>query len=396
MMPRVSVGDGESDLFHPSRTPPRTLGIVAALVVLPLFVLLGSLVQALHPGYGIWFSETFIFLGAAFVLVRLSGRGPWRWPGVGKLLPAQAGYGFLLGVVNFFAVIIPLQFVAQMLFPPEFAESFDSTRIFEGRSLVELVLIATGVTLAAPFAEEYFFRGVLQNAAHEAKARPWRAILGVAVLFSAFHFDPVGFAARVELGALFGWLFWRTGSLWPAVMAHAANNLITTVLFFALQGQTPPEEQTEAQGMMQVAVMAVVGLGILALCLRVLPKRHPEVLTPTPVPAGELSLPPARAYPLVAPWLVAALLSGALLFAVERRTVALNWFDIGHPLPEAVTEDEREGLRALRRRAQSGEIPLDAYEVERQSLIERHGRRDEAPAPVPDAAPPPVDPLPVP
>jgi membrane protease YdiL (CAAX protease family) len=378
----------DRDPWYASRTPPRTLAAVACLLVLPLFVLAGSVVQALHPGFGIWFTELFIFLGAPFVLVRLSGRNPWAWPGGRPFHAAGAGWGFGVGLLNFFAVVVPLQFVAQLVFPPDWAQAFDSTRIFRDRSPVELVLIATGVTLCAPLAEEYFFRGVLQNALGEARVRARGAIVGVAILFSAFHFDPVGFVARVELGVLFGWLFWRTGSLWPAVFAHAANNLVTTVLFFvALQGGEAAAEQTAREGVLQVVAACAVGMIGLCALLFWLPRRYPKVAAR--VDPGTTSTQPARLYPTAAPWLVGALLSVALLLAVEGRTVALNWFDLGHPLPPTATEAEREELGALRVRARKGQVPVEVYRTEREAVIERH-RDGQAPAP--ELPPPPSTP----
>ena len=53
-------------------------------------------------------------------------------------------------------------------------------------------------------------------------------LVTTAFVFSAFHLDPVGFLARFELGLLFGLFFFRTGSLWPGIAAHAANNLVST------------------------------------------------------------------------------------------------------------------------------------------------------------------------
>ncbi len=89
-----------------------------------------------------------------------------------------------------------------------------------------------GVSVAAPLREELFFRGFMQRGLAEQRG-PARAIVVTAFVFSAFHLDPVGLAARFELGVLFGLLAWRAGSLWPAIAAHAANNAISSVLFFA-------------------------------------------------------------------------------------------------------------------------------------------------------------------
>ncbi len=376
----------ERDPLSPGRTSPRVLALSSALFVLPLFVFTSIFAQALHPGFGFWFVNAFVFVGAAFVLVRLSGRSPWPWTGTLPFRPGQAAFGFALGLANFLALVVPLQFAAQLIFPPDLVEQMDSARIFRDRSQVELVLLVGAVTLAAPFAEEFFFRGVLQNALHEARVRAVAAMLGVSLLFSALHFDPVGFTARTELGLLFGYLFWRTGSLWPAVFAHLANNLVSTVIFFVSQNAAPVEK-TQTEGVMEIVTAAGIGWAF-AGALIFAARRFPSLLARAEHPERQVAAPHARMYPTVAPWLVAALLSIALVGALEHRTIALNWFDIGHPLPTSVPEQTRDELTALRNRARTGEVPIESYRVEREAVIARHKPLPDGTPKVPDVPPP--------
>jgi hypothetical protein len=85
----------------------------------------------------------------------------------------------------------------------------------------------TFAALAAwtPFTEEIFFRGfVLQGL-----VRRW-GVLGSTVLsaavFGAFHLSPGLVAPVFVTGLLLAWLYHRTGSLWPCVLAHAGQNAI--------------------------------------------------------------------------------------------------------------------------------------------------------------------------
>ena len=136
-------------------------------------------------------------------------------------------FGFALGTVNFFTVVIPVQWAVTRIVPKRIVEMFDQSHIFERQTTVELILIAGAVTLAAPFCEEYFFRGTLQRGLSLPSGPRWAGAVITAVVFSAFHFDPVGFPARLELGLLFGLLYQRTGSIWPGVMAHSVNATVT-------------------------------------------------------------------------------------------------------------------------------------------------------------------------
>ena len=60
-------------------------------------------------------------------------------------------------------------------------------------------------------------------------------MLVTAVIFSAFHFDPVGFVARVEFGVLFGALRLYTGSLWPASWPTRPTTWCPPCLFLTMR-----------------------------------------------------------------------------------------------------------------------------------------------------------------
>ncbi len=89
-------------------------------------------------------------------------------------------------------------------------------------------LVVLGVTVAAPVAEELVFRGYLQNALLGGVS-PRVAIAISAVVFGAVHQLPYAVPVGL-LGAFFGWLAVRHGSLWPAVIAHALHNTTTVVV----------------------------------------------------------------------------------------------------------------------------------------------------------------------
>lgn len=52
------------------------------------------------------------------------------------------------------------------------------------------------------------------------------AIWIAAAVFSAIHMQFFGFFPRLLLGALFGYVFYWSGSLWTSVALHATNNII--------------------------------------------------------------------------------------------------------------------------------------------------------------------------
>lgn len=84
-----------------------------------------------------------------------------------------------------------------------------------------------GTVVFAPLVEEWICRGVAWRAA-ERLSRPATALVLTSVLFAFLH--GLGGLWLLELphrlvgGLAYGFLRWRSGSLWPCVLAHALHN----------------------------------------------------------------------------------------------------------------------------------------------------------------------------
>jgi hypothetical protein len=131
--------------------------------------------------------------------------------------------------------------LAREVMPGRWLRVFDVSRVFEGSASIR-VAVALVAGLVAPVCEEIAFRGYLQSAL-STRLRPLAAIAASTLLFAAMHLDPVRFPALVAQGAVFGFLTWRAGSVWPAVAAHAANNGLVSALVLA--GVAAPEDAAE-------------------------------------------------------------------------------------------------------------------------------------------------------
>lgn len=87
-----------------------------------------------------------------------------------------------------------------------------------------------GAAVAAPVAEEFFFRGLLQNVLCAITRRPWIAIVLTAMAFGAVHVSqPHTIPALIVLGLLLGFAYERTGSILVPISIHALFNLKTLV-----------------------------------------------------------------------------------------------------------------------------------------------------------------------
>lgn len=87
------------------------------------------------------------------------------------------------------------------------------------------------LALLPAFGEELVFRGSLQPILQQQLRNPHAGVWVSALLFSAIHGQWLGFVPRCLLGALFGYLVLWSGSVWPAMMAHFCNNLLSFLAY---------------------------------------------------------------------------------------------------------------------------------------------------------------------
>lgn len=257
-MPFCAGVDAPSAGFEPppARPAPQKSALAFFAVLLALF-LPGLLAQALHVFVGLLWSELFVFLLPALVLTTGSNLRPVPYLRLGRVRPASVVLGALCGAAGtIFAVGVMA--AAQRVMPRSWIETFDVAKLFD-RSLAERVVLAIVATLVAPLCEEVAFRGYLQTTIL-ARRTPAVAVAGSTFLFALIHLDPVRFPALLVLGALFGWLAWRSGSLWPAIAAHAANNGIVSL--FALAA---PRGAQQVENPPLVAILGALALGAAAL-----------------------------------------------------------------------------------------------------------------------------------
>ena len=357
----------------PPPAPVPLAGLSAALVfvLLGAFVFIGVPAQLMNLAWGMWFTEVFLFLGIPLVALRLTGRDALRTTGLKGFSAKALATGFVAGALNYAAWAVPLMLLAEHLFPKKLVEAFDSAQVFRDRGPLELAALGLGVTLAAPICEELFFRGVVQRGV-ATWARGARAVLLTSILFSLFHFDPVGFVARFELGVLFGVLALRSRSLWAGIGAHAANNLLSTLAFFATGGAGGEEPGDPPVA----AVLGMVVVGNLALAALGLAVRRWPSLLETTAPAEDTPAPRPAVAAVVGPWLGGALAAIGLVVLLDSNGIALNYYDQKYPVKEPAADagtSEREAyaqLKATRAKARKGEVPLNDYFEQRRLASE--------------------------
>lgn len=96
-----------------------------------------------------------------------------------------------------------------------------------GDFLLNLIVVA----ILPAIAEEFFFRGVLQNFTRICFYNNHVAVWFAAIIFSGIHGQFFGFIPRMVLGAGLGYLYLYSGNIWVAVFAHFVNNALALVAY---------------------------------------------------------------------------------------------------------------------------------------------------------------------
>ena len=127
------------------------------------------------------------------------------------------------------------------------------------------------VALIPAVGEELLFRGLLQAQLVRSLKNIHIAIWCTALLFSFFHLQFYGFVPRLLLGALFGYMYFLSGSLWVPVFAHFTNNASVVFALYIEQQQSklvPLETQDLPPTWVSATALILMGVLIYALYLR--------------------------------------------------------------------------------------------------------------------------------
>ncbi len=130
-------------------------------------------------------------------------------------------------------------------------------------TLISLLLNIVHTAVLPALVEEMIFRGYILGA-----LRPHGdglAIVLSAVLFGLFHGNVLQIPFALILGLVMGYLTVQTDSIWPAVLLHFTNNLMSVLLTFF--GKCFPDQDEVITTVVFVAV-AAVGAAVLTVVRR--------------------------------------------------------------------------------------------------------------------------------
>jgi membrane protease YdiL (CAAX protease family) len=122
----------------------------------------------------------------------------------------------------------------------------------------ELITNLIFISFFAGVGEEIFFRGILQRLFIRAFKNPWMGIVLTATVFSAFHFQFFGFFPRLALGIVLGAVYWYSGSLWTAIIAHFIYDafIIVLVYFNPALARNPEQSLMNPNSLLPLAIIS--------------------------------------------------------------------------------------------------------------------------------------------
>jgi uncharacterized protein len=185
---------------------------------------------ARHPALIIWglVASGFILLGLMWFYLRKDDRaaaiGLTHFGRLSIGMTAAVAIGCLLLAATFNALYANYV-IAGMPMQDEMAKLLASIP----RTPVNIALGVFAIAILAPLIEELLFRGLLQKALMH-HLPPWAAITGSAFVFAAVHMQPLAMPALMALGAAFGYIYHKTGSLRMTIILHMINNMVALAL----------------------------------------------------------------------------------------------------------------------------------------------------------------------
>lgn len=199
---------------------------------------------------------------------------PFSWL---KMDRGASGQMFLLAVGIMICAIPAINLLADLNSRINLPESLDSIeqkmkeyeasaaalteRFLQADNGWQLVLNIGLMALLPALAEEISFRGTLQQILGTKHVAIW----ATAIIFSAIHMQFYGFIPRMLMGAMFGYIFVWTGTLWIPVTMHFVNNGLAVVAYYIFGSENSYADTIGAGATWWLGVLSLIitSLGLL-------------------------------------------------------------------------------------------------------------------------------------
>lgn len=166
----------------------------------------------------------------------------------------------LFGIISPLSTLIPMPEVLKEMF----RNMASQTSVFAFIMLV----------VAAPVFEELIFRGIMLEGLLK-QYTPLKSIVISSLLFGLVHLNPWQFITGFVIGIFSGWVYYRTRSLMPSIIIHAAANLTAFLVRLLIAGDDSVFDQTVFDmygGLTNLFAVIVGSIIVIAVCVQLLSK----------------------------------------------------------------------------------------------------------------------------
>lgn len=129
------------------------------------------------------------------------------------------------------------------------------------------IWLTLGIVIMAPVAEELLFRGIIQGELRQVMPE-WLAVVIQALLFAAFHMQPVQITYVIIPGLLLGFAYAWSGSIYIPIIMHIIFNFLGSIV------PSLVADQETASMIVSLSEIAFVLVGALALAYMYMRRRR--------------------------------------------------------------------------------------------------------------------------
>jgi len=222
-----------------------------------------------------------LYIIPVFLFARLCDPKPMQYLGITSAKPLYIILGLILLIIALPFVdwtgTINNQLIPETTTIGKWMKTSEETAakqigfMLKRNTVQDLFLNLVLVAVFAGVGEELLFRGVLQRLFIKLFKNPWAGILVTAFIFSAIHIQFYGFIPRFILGILLGLLYWYSGSLWPAIIAHFVYDAFAVVMIWF--NPALAEEDSVAISFGNKSILAAISLALIIGLVILMKKR---------------------------------------------------------------------------------------------------------------------------
>ncbi|TCO71469.1 type II CAAX endopeptidase family protein [Marinisporobacter balticus] len=241
------------------------LGVnILYFVTAMLLLTVGYYVQNKDLKMGLVITEYVLVLLPPLIYIKLKGYGFKR---VLRLNPLSIKHSLIVIAITILVYPIALFFNLIVMTFISTIGKIQSPPIPTANNITEYFILMVIIAMSAGICEEIFFRGLVLRGYEELGSI--HAVVISSLLFGLFHFNIQNFAGPVVLGLVFGYLVYRTGSLFAGMIGHMTNNGIAVTLGFLMNLVKDQLPQSNMDTMSQIPntlslSVATIFVGVIA------------------------------------------------------------------------------------------------------------------------------------